>query len=595
MSKKDIYKDIFNTELIKFNISKIQQLSQKLINYKLSKKHLKNKIIISISSDYTTNFFTDVLKLFLINKKIQPKILESEYGSLRYHIRDTNSFFWKQKSDFLILLPSSKNFSYLPNIHDNKKVIKKKAEKEAKLWLDAWSKVDKNIIQTTFDPPIIPGLSNEDAVTFSGHLHFVRMVNSILIEKLPNHVNLIDVENLVFNNQNSNWKDTRLFYLAKQPFSMETIPPLATRVCGKILGKLGFAKKAIILDLDNTLWGGIAGDDGVDGINLDSNSPDGEAYLNFQKYLKRLSLNGIILCICSKNDPEVIKEIFKKHNDIILRQEDFTIIKTNFDDKAKNIREISKTLNLNLDSFVFIDDSKIECALVKKELPEVFVINLDSSQPYDYINKVESHDLFYFRNLTPADLNRAKSYKGIKKLEKIKSNSSNLEKFLKDLKPEIHFEKIKKSNVPRAAQLLAKTNQFKLNQKVFSEKELLKNNNKVIVISFKDIIQNYGIIGVLIFNYKKKDLAIEIENWVISCRVFSRRVENFILDYLKKEVKKKKFKRILFKLDLTRKNQYLQIFLKKSNIKIIENNKRYSILVSDIKNKEKNYITLKDF
>ena len=108
-----------------------------------------------------------------------------------------------------------------------------------------------------------------------------------LIEKLPNHVNLIDVENLVFNNQNSNWKDTRLFYLAKQPFSMETIPPLATRVCGKILGKLGFAKKAIILDLDNTLWGGIAGDDGVDGINLDSNSPDGEAYLNFQKYLKR--------------------------------------------------------------------------------------------------------------------------------------------------------------------------------------------------------------------------------------------------------------------------------------------------------------------
>ena len=97
MSKKDIYKDIFNTELIKFNISKIQQLSQKLINYKLSKKHLKNKIIISISSDYTTNFFTDVLKLFLINKKVQPKILESEYGSLRYHIRDTNSFFLETK------------------------------------------------------------------------------------------------------------------------------------------------------------------------------------------------------------------------------------------------------------------------------------------------------------------------------------------------------------------------------------------------------------------------------------------------------------------------------------------------------------------
>ena len=180
---------------------------------------------------------------------------------------------------------------------------------------------------------------------------------------------MVDVESLIFKNKYSSWDDSRLFFLAKQPFSMETIPHLANSICGKILGVLGLSKKVIVLDLDNTLWGGIAGDDGLDGINLDVNSPIGEAYLEFQKYLKGLSNNGIILCINSKNDSKIVEEIFKKHNQIILKLEDFTIIKTNFDDKVKNIKEISKALNLGLESFVFVDDSKIECALVKKKLP----------------------------------------------------------------------------------------------------------------------------------------------------------------------------------------------------------------------------------
>ena len=147
-------------------------------------------------------------------------------------------------------------------------------------------------------------------------------------------------------------------------------------------------------------------------------------------------------------------------------------------------------------------------------------------------------------------------------------------------------------NISRSSQLLAKTNQFKFNSKIFSEKELSKMKNRAIVLTFKDKIQNYGIIGVLILNYKKKNLAIEIENWVMSCRVFSRRLENFILDYLIKEAKKMKFHKINFNLEITKRNKYLQIFLKKSNIKIEEKNKHYSIDISKIKNNDKNYIKL---
>ena len=194
--------------------------------------------------------------------------------------------------------------------------------------------------------------------------------------------------------------------------------------------------------------------------------------------------------------------------------------------------------------------------------------------------------------MTLADSNRAKSYKKIKNLNKIKSNSSNLEKFLKELKPTINLSKINKSNISRASQLLEKTNQFKFNNNIFSIKELEKLKDNIIVISFKDSIQNYGIIGVLVLEYKKENLTIEIKNWVLSCRIFSRRLENYILEYIVKLAKKIKYDKINFVLNLTKKNKYLQIFLKRSNITIKKNKEKYSIKISNIKNREKNYIRL---
>lgn len=590
MFKKTIHSEIFDNELINFDVSRLQEISQDASSFKISKHDLKKKIKISISSDYTTNYFTEILRLFLINKKIQPEIYESEFGSLRYDVRDLRRNFWNEENDFFILIPSSNNFSYFPKINDDKKKIKEKAEEEAQLWLNAWSKIERNIIQTTFDPPLNPGLSSEDSVRYGGYLHFVRLVNSILVEKLPNNVNLIDIENLIFNNKEASWQDSRLFHLTKQPFNMETVPPLAKSMCGRIAGMLGMAKKVVVVDLDNTLWGGIVGEDGINGIKLDSNSPEGEAYLNFQKYLKKLSANGIALCACSKNDDKIAKDVFKKHKQIILKLEDFAVFTANYEDKAKNIKAISKTLNLGLDSFVFVDDSKIECSIVKKILPEVFVINLDSAEPSEYIKKIESYNLFYFKNTTKEDLSRIQSYQKLKKYEEAKSNAGDIENFLKELKPKIYLEKVNKSNVVRAAQLLAKTNQFKFNSNIYSEKELIKFKNKTIVISFKDRMQNYGIIGAVVFSDKKKDKALEIENWVMSCRVFSRRIENYMMNHLIKEAKKIKFNKINFKFYKTEKNVYLQSFLKKLKIKIEQNKKYYSNNILDIKSKEKTYI-----
>ena len=417
------------------------------------------------------------------------------------------------------------------------------------------------------------------------------MVNNILVENLPRHVNLIDVENLLLQNTNTNWQDNRMYSLAKQPFSMSTIPPLVKSINNNIIYSLGITKKVIVIDLDNTIWGGIIGDDGIEGIELGNETPDGEAFVLFQKYLKKLSKNGLILCVCSKNDESIAKEVFKKHKSMVLKLDDISMFVANYNDKASNIKKISKTLNLGLDSFVFIDDSKIECSIVKKVLPDVSVVNV-SNDPSEFINIIEKLSLFNFRNVTDEDISRVQSYKKINQLHLKKSSTNNLEKFLKDLKPTISIEKVNPVNVIRGSQLIAKTNQFKFNSKTYSEKELLKQKKQVLLINFKDNIQNYGIISSLVFGVDKSSKILEIKNWVMSCRVFSRRIENFILIYLINKAKKDNFNKICFSFQITKKNIYLQNFLKELGIKIIKDKEIYSINFSNIKNLKKNYIKL---
>jgi FkbH-like protein len=272
--------------------------------------------------------------------------------------------------------------------------------------------------------------------------------------------------------------------------------------------------------------------------------------------------------VCSKNDESIAKEVFKKHKSMVLKLDDISMFVANYNDKASNIKKISKTLNLGLDSFVFIDDSKIECSIVKKVLPDVSVVNV-SNDPSEFINIIEKLSLFNFRNVTDEDISRVQSYKKINQLHLKKSSTNNLEKFLKDLKPTISIEKVNPVNVIRGSQLIAKTNQFKFNSKTYSEKELLKQKKQVLLINFTDNMQNYGIISSLVFGVDKSSKILEIKNWVMSFRVFSRRIENFILIYLINRARKNNFNKMCFSFEITKKNIYLQNFLKELGIKIL--------------------------
>jgi FkbH-like protein len=293
--------------------------------------------------------------------------------------------------------------------------------------------------------------------------------------------------------------------------------------------------------------------------------------------------------VCSKNDHKIAQEPFIKHTDMTLKLDDITVFIANFNDKPSNIRKISEIINLGLDSFVFIDDSPVECELVKKELPEVLVINL-TDDPSEFIKKIELISPFYFKNITEEDINRNISYKKISIIKNQRLESTNLEKFLKELKPEIFFEKLDKKNIERSSQLIAKTNQFKFNSNLYSSTELLEIKNKMVsIIRFKDKIQNYGIISVLIFRIDNKSKTLNIENWVMSCRVFSRQIEHYVLNYLVQKAIENQCNMIGFKFEKTKKNLYLQTFLQEIGVKLNKNEGFYHIKLNNITNKIKNY------
>jgi FkbH-like protein len=217
------------------------------------------------------------------------------------------------------------------------------------------------------------------------------------------------------------------------------------------------------------------------------------------------------------------------------------------------------------------------------------VVNM-CDDPSEFIEKIESIAPFYFKNITKEDFTRIKSYKSIGLLNQEKSQSKNIDDFLKNLKPKIKFEKINKDNCVRSSQLIGKTNQFKLNSKIFSSKNLLLRGEKCMPISFEDKFQNYGIIGVIVYSLHPKTKTLIIENWVMSCRVFSRRIENYIINFIIKKLKDKKYNFIKFNFEITGKNLYLQNFIEELGIKLNKKNNNYLVHFNDIVNKKKNYI-----
>jgi FkbH-like protein len=549
-----------NCELPFLPLEKINSLNE---NIRLEKKNL---IKIAIAADENTTYLTKFLPLFLSNRNINAKITELSFGSFEYLKNDLKNKFWSKDYDFYIIIPSSKKLMLNDDI--NLKLNKEIINQEIIKWKKLWAVINKPAIQLTYNPVFFSKLGLQDSLLTNGYQNFIDRINYLLIDIAPGNIHFINTDQLIKQNSVCDFNDHKLYYLAKQSFNMESIPFIANAISSIISGVLGGQSKLIITDFDNTLWGGTIGDVGYKNIIVNNETPEGESFLSFQRYLKTLTEQGIILAGCSKNNEAIAMTAFKNKN-MILSKEDFALLKINFNNKAKNINEILKELNILPNSAIFLDDSKIECDLVKKSFPEMRVIHLGDDSSL-FIKKIDNFYPFFFQNLTKEDERRNISYKKISDLKKESKKFDNIENFLESLETKVTIEVLDNSNIERCYQLLVKTNQFKLNKKIFSLNEIKKQKNYMI-LSLKDKMQDYGIISFLIYNINKKKKEIEILNWVLSCRVFSRKVENFILHYFYRKLKKESLEKIKFKFQKTGKNIYLQNFIKEMKLSLKKN------------------------
>jgi FkbH-like protein len=351
-----------------------------------------------------------------------------------------------------------------------------------------------------------------------------------LAGSLPEGSVVFDIAHLAAKFGLDRWEDARLWHHSKHPFALDAQGPVAFAGARLLAAARGRARKCLVVDLDNTLWGGVIGDDGIEGIRI---GPDGgavgEAFASFQEWLKALVDRGIALAVCSKNDEELAREPFLHKDGMILKLDDFVSFKVNWGNKADNIRAIAAELNLGLDAFVFVDDNPAERALVRAELPLVAVPEMPPD-PSEYVRTLAAGMWFETLAVTAEDRSRVRSYRENMARTQAQSSATDLASYLSGLRMTAKWGDVDAGSLPRATQLVNKTNQFHLTNTRYSEAQMRALTESpqswVGQFSLSDRFGDYGIIAVVVLRWDGGDAA--IDTWVMSCRVFSRQMEDFI-------------------------------------------------------------------
>jgi FkbH-like protein len=357
--------------------------------------------------------------------------------------------------------------------------------------------------------------------------------------------------------------------MARAPLGKDVLVPLGQEY-GKFIRALrGKSKKCLVLDCDNTLWGGVIGEDGLSGIKLGSTYP-GSAYHAFQQEILNLYHRGVILALCSKNNEADVLEVFREHPDMLLKEHHFSTWQINWDDKATNLVRIAEDLNIGIDSFVFVDDSVFECEWVGKQLPQVAVLQLDGKIS-SYRNKLSGIGFFDALTFSEEDRKRSGMYVQAKERKNMLQSASSLEDYLVDLQLQAEIGTPGKKEIPRVSQLTQKTNQFNLTTYRYTEGEIQNFvesvDSEVYFLRLSDRISDLGIVGVVIVKFEEE--YAEIDSFLFSCRALGRGVEDALLCFVVKRVIEKGKKRIEGKYLPTQKNSQVADFYIKHGFQLI--------------------------
>ena len=556
----------------------------------------KNKISINIISSFNHTNFVSLLNN---SSNLNWKVNIVDYNQVFQTLTNHNFDIWKKKANITLIWTTPESIS-----PEFKKLLNKNPinPENIKKDIDYFCSVLKSI-KNYSDIIIVPNWilkqpnENNLALAYSknfGIEHNLSLMNYYLSEQLSSEKNffVLNSSKWLLNCGVNNAYSSKLWYLSKTPFSNNFFKEVISDITNLYNSTKGLNRKLLILDLDDTLWGGIVGEVGWKNLRIGGHDHLGEAFKDFQTQIKSLKNEGIVLALVSKNEEAIATEAITKHPEMVLTMEDFISYRINWDDKAKNILDITNELNLGLQSTVFFDDSPFERARVKEVLPEVLVPDLPKD-PCDYNNFLSKLRCFDKTHITEEDKVRSNLYQSETKRTKLKKQIKSLPDWIKTLDLNIIIENIKNENTPRILQLMNKTNQMNLSTRRLNEKEFSNwvkaSSNNLWSIRAADKFGDYGIIGILSVSIKNNIAT--IVDFILSCRVVGRYIEETMIEFLKEFCQKKKINKINGKYKKTEKNLLCYHFLNK--LKLIKNNKHSFEFPSNLKKLNLLNITVK--
>lgn len=502
---------------------------------------------IAILGGSTTHDIKDILEIFLLNYGIEPQFYESEYAQYFQDIMFDNPELLEFHPDLIYIHTTTRNLKNFPSIQDSKKEVEELLESTYQPFEQLWKKIERiyhcPVIQNNFEYPFYRLLGNKDASDFHGRLNFVNRLNGQFYFYAQNHENFYinDINYLASCYGIQRWADPFYWHMYKYACAVPAIPELAFNIANIMKSIYGKNKKAFVLDLDNTLWGGVVGDDGPDQIEIGQETSIGQVYSEFQEYIKAYKELGIMLTINSKNEEENALAGLNRP-DSILKPEDFLVIKANWNPKDQNIVQIAKDLNIGTDSLVFIDDNPAERHLVSSQIPDVEVPEINT--PEQYIEVIDRSGFFEVTNLSEDDLKRNVMYQANEARKKQENSYENYDEYLLSLEMKAEIQPFSSVYMSRIAQLTNKSNQFNLTTRRCSvaELETLAQNPSYITLygKLKDKFGDNGVVSV-VFGHQDSENSREfhIDLWLMSCRVLKRGMEFAMMDSLVKRCKEK--------------------------------------------------------
>ncbi|MBO5552020.1 MAG: HAD family hydrolase [Lachnospiraceae bacterium] len=512
---------------------------------KAAKKDIEGREYrLAVLGNCATQFFSQCIAGYARLEGMNLKVFDADYDQIEAQLIDPSSETYSFAPDYILLYLASdrlyEEFMGL-DIREREGFADNVLSRLVSFWDMAGSRCGAKILQMGFsetDDRAFGNYGNRVPVSFT---YQIRKLNRILEEAMAERAGIypVDILSVQIALGNERFYDPVLYYNAKVNIALDSWGYVAKQVYDVINAMQGHTVKCVVLDLDNTLWGGVIGDDGLSGIEI-GELGRGHVFTDLQLYLKQLKERGILLAVCSKNDEDTAKEPFIKHGEMVLRLSDFAIFVANWEDKASNIRYIRDTLNIGMDSLVFIDDNPFERNLVRSMIPEIRVPELPDD-PALYLSYLQSLNLFETAAYSSEDADRTGMYQAEAKRRESKASFASLDDYLISLEMEGEAAPFDELHYPRIAQLTQRSNQFNLRTVRYTEEDIARiaadERYATLYYTLRDRFGDHGLVSVIIME-KRSDKEFFIDTWLMSCRVLKRGMEEFIINRLVEEAAK---------------------------------------------------------